>query len=222
MKVALPELEAVAGELHAEGRGALGEGAVPDVAHGGAGEAPCIDAVVGKEAHVLPRLESFDEEGRDVLAGKQAALGAMKGGDLPVLKVKDDRPLRHGRDFPQVEAQGEAEYQAFKDMIDALTGRGGESLVSDLLQRHVVSRLSDEGLIVEVFDVPGTPLFEGANKISPELWAILGAVADVFRLAVNDIAIEGHVMSSDSDDFVPSPWTISTARADAVRHLANL
>ena len=51
------------------------------------------------------------------------------------------------------------ESEEMGELQDILTGRGGESMVSDLLARHIVTKLSDEGLIVEVFDLPDAPLF---------------------------------------------------------------
>ena len=114
-------------------------------------------------------------------------------------------------------AQGEAEYRAFRDMIEQLSGHGGESMVSDLLQRHVVSRLSDDGLIVEVFDVPGAPLFNEDGKIGENLKVLLTAIAEVFRLAENEIAIEGHVAARDPGSDEASVWSRSSSRANAVR-----
>ena len=44
---------------------------------------------------------------------------------------------------------------------EALMGIGGESMVSEQAARHIVTRVTDEGLIVELFDLDDEPLFEG-------------------------------------------------------------
>jgi hypothetical protein len=56
------------------------------------------------------------------------------------------------------ETQDEAE-QALAAVEEALMGLSGESVVRDLIRRHVVTRLSDEGLVIELFDTDSTPLF---------------------------------------------------------------
>ena len=56
----------------------------------------------------------------------------------------------------------------FGDVADLLSGRGGESMVSDLLARHIVTRLSDEGLVVEVFALPSAPLFHDGQPAAQE------------------------------------------------------
>ena len=49
-----------------------------------------------------------------------------------------------------------------------LLGRGGESDVSEVTRRHILTRVTDEGLVVELFDLEGAPLFEeGSNQPTP-------------------------------------------------------
>ena len=45
---------------------------------------------------------------------------------------------------------GQAE--AFKEVQDVLLGLGGESMLQDQWLRHVVTRVTDEGLIIELFE----------------------------------------------------------------------
>ncbi len=49
--------------------------------------------------------------------------------------------------------------EAVKTIEEALMGIGGELMVSDLQSRHIVTRVTDEGLIVELFDLEDAPLF---------------------------------------------------------------
>ncbi|MEL7150517.1 MAG: flagellar motor protein MotB [Pseudomonadota bacterium] len=100
-----------------------------------------------------------------------------------------------------------------------LSGNAGESMVSDLLQRHVITRLTDEGLIVEVFDTPDAPLFTGDSEPTPELQRLSGAIAEVFRLASNKVAVQGHTATVPLAARVNPVWARSAARANQARQL---
>jgi len=52
------------------------------------------------------------------------------------------------------EASGEeiAQVEALKDLEEILLGRGGESNFSEQALRHVITRQTDEGLVIELFD----------------------------------------------------------------------
>ena len=109
---------------------------------------------------------------------------------------------------------------AFSDLEQRLVGSGGESLVSDQLLRHVVTRQTDEGLIVELFDLPGAPLFaaEGAEP-TPVMRQIAGQLADVFGLVTNDVAVGAHVAVQPVVRTPGAAWDLSSERAEASRRL---
>lgn len=118
------------------------------------------------------------------------------------------------------EAQSIAkEKDALAELEEMLSARAGESMVSDLLMRHIVTRLTDEGLIVEVFDLPDAPLFTGAAEPTGVLRDVVASVAEVFRLAPNSIAVQGHVASVPVVSRENPVWNLSSDRADAVRLL---
>ncbi len=108
---------------------------------------------------------------------------------------------------------------ALEEIAEMLSGKAGESMVSDLLQRHVITRLTDEGLIVEIFDIPGEPLFEGHDKATPALEEIILSIAEVFRLASNEIAVEGHIATVPLAARENPVWERSAARANRARQL---
>ena len=104
------------------------------------------------------------------------------------------------------------ETQALQAVAAALNGRGGESFVSDILSRHIVTRLSDEGLVVELFETDGARLFGPDQTATPLLDGLLSAVGEAFRLVSNEIAIEAHIAAGST-----VPWAISSQRSDATR-----
>ena len=100
-----------------------------------------------------------------------------------------------------------------------LAGAGGESLVSEQLMRHVITRQTDEGLIIELHDLPNALLFERQERPSPLLQELLSELAVVLDLVTNDIAIGGHVAARPIVATGIDPWALSGGRADAARRL---
>ncbi|MDP3860016.1 MAG: flagellar motor protein MotB [Phaeovulum sp.] len=120
-----------------------------------------------------------------------------------------------------------AETAALADMqqrIDAaLTASSGESMQAPELARHIVTRVTDEGLIVEFFDLDDAPLFaEDSATAEPITLAIATMLARVFALVGNEVAISGHVRSYPEMLRVNPEWQLSTERAQAFRGLLEV
>jgi len=118
-------------------------------------------------------------------------------------------------------AAARAEFEEMSRRIEeALMGLGGESMVSDQAARHIVTRVTDEGLIVELFDTEEEPLFApGTDRAMPVLEELGGVVARVFGLAANPVAVQGHVQAPPEVLRVNPVWDLSADRAMAVRRL---
>lgn len=113
-----------------------------------------------------------------------------------------------------------AQSQQLAELGDILTGRSGESMVSEEMARHIVTRVTDEGLIVELFDLPDVKLFEGDSAVPTRLLeSLIGVVVEVFDLSPNRVAIGGHVKSQPVVLRQISTWETSVERANAVRGL---
>jgi chemotaxis protein MotB len=109
---------------------------------------------------------------------------------------------------------GDAE--PLRGVEDLLLGRGGESLLPEAALRHVVTRLTDEGLVIEIFSLPGAPLFEGRTARPRAVTRdILAAVAHASGLVTNPVAVAGHLPRAATAG--PDPWRLSTARAQSAR-----
>ena len=107
----LLHLEAVAGELHAQGGGALGEVPVLEVSNGGARQAADVHAVVLEKPRVLAGSQRFHQEIRDVLALDQLAAGAAGRGDFHALAVVEGRAGGQLGDLVQIEAHRQHEVE---------------------------------------------------------------------------------------------------------------
>ena len=110
-----------------------------------------------------------------------------------------------------------AETQALRDLESALMGMGGESFLTENAMRHVITKLTDEGLVIEVFDLPGAPLFRDDTEVPAAVTQDIAAMlARVLRVVTNDVAVTGHVARSGSD---AAAWDLSTGRAGQIRML---
>ena len=99
-----------------------------------------------------------------------------------------------------------------------LTARGGESTVMENLLEHIVTRITDEGLVIELFELDGVPLFE-ADTDTPTLLMtqLIDLVADIAKLATNKIAVGGHVSAIPVVVTDNPVWNASAARASKTR-----
>ncbi len=117
-------------------------------------------------------------------------------------------------------AEAAAEVAALQDIEAQLLGIGGESLVRQEALRHVVTRLTDEGLIIEIFAREGAPLFVGqTTEPTPVLIELTGMFARVFPIVTNPVAIEGHTRGLPLVVADHPVWDISTGRSETVRRL---
>ncbi len=108
-----------------------------------------------------------------------------------------------------------------KAAIDAiLTARGGESMTMKRLLRHVVTRVTDEGLVIEVFDLPDAPLFDGLTaEPSPVLAGLAPLLAEVLGYAANPVAVQAHVRALPVTLAENPVWPLSSDRAMRMRTL---
>lgn len=121
----------------------------------------------------------------------------------------------------ETEGQGERAKQGdLSKVASTLLARGGESSVADATKQHIVTRVTDEGLIIELFDLEHARLFEtGGDRPTGLLEDLATVVTQAVRLVQNPIAVEGHI-SARPVVVADSPvWDLSTARADRMRRL---
>ena len=104
---------------------------------------------------------------------------------------------------------------AVAEQLAALTG---ESDVADPLLSHIATRVTDEGLVIDVFAREGEPLFEsGSSRPTERMLEILAMIADVAGLVTNRIAVEGHTDARRFAEGERDNWALSAERADASR-----
>ena len=131
--------------------------------------------------------------------------------------IQSTKPQADGGPSSDEAAKEEAILREVERRLSAYTG---ESMVSDRLRRHVVTRLSDEGLVIEIFDLEEATLFRDStaepNQILRDL---VEMIVDVSALATNRVAVSGHVRAFPVTLRDDPTWGLSTARAQTVRSL---
>lgn len=132
-------------------------------------------------------------------------------------KPEPGRPERRGT--------GE-DARSLAEIQKALAATTGDAALADPLLRHIATRITDEGLIIDVFDVEGSPLF-GARSTEPNpvLRQLLAMIGRVIGQARNPVAVTGHLAPGDlmGEDGTGDagagvdPWRLSADRAQAAR-----
>ncbi|MGV6803328.1 MAG: flagellar motor protein MotB [Ruegeria sp.] len=108
----------------------------------------------------------------------------------------------------------------FSSLQAQLLGRSGESLVSKKVFEHIVTRVTDEGLIVELFDTDEESLFDSGTATPTQMMrALVFLIARSSDLVTNSIAIEGHVQASPVVLSNNPSWVLSTSRAQVIRQM---
>ena len=111
--------------------------------------------------------------------------------------------------------------QAVLDQINADLQAQFAALGDDSLRRHFTLRMTPEGLVIEIGDLTGQPLFaSGDSAPRPLLRTLIEIVTPLLELTTNDIAVIGH---TDATPFHGrngySNWELSADRANAARRL---
>lgn len=151
--------------------------------------------------------------GPDGLFGEQVNEGsALAMINKP--KAKNDAEVGQPTDMKTDNGLNEMA-QEEKALEDALLGQAGE------LNEHIHVRVTPEGLVVELTDREGSPLFaSGSAQPSPVLMKLTEAVAMALEDVSNPIKIAGH---TDAKPFSTEEgygnWELSSDRANVARRL---
>jgi chemotaxis protein MotB len=120
----------------------------------------------------------------------------------------------------QAEDAGQGQDQSLEELAKALAAKGGESMVMERLLRHVVTRVSDEGLVIELFDLDDVPLFDADTAEPTEtLRNISVLLSDVLRITTNKISVDGFIRSYPITLINNPTWDLSSDRAQGMRML---
>ncbi|OUD09751.1 chemotaxis protein MotB [Marivivens niveibacter] len=116
--------------------------------------------------------------------------------------------------MPPNETDSLAEFAAM------IAGQTGEALFAENELRHIVTSITDEGLVIDIFATPSEPIFvDRTAEPTPILLEILDSVGAAAQMVQNEISVHAHHATQPvvvRDHIV---WDVSLARAGQVRQL---
>ncbi|MBL4854227.1 MAG: OmpA family protein [Robiginitomaculum sp.] len=208
--------------------------------HGGAWKVAYADFVTAMMAFFLLMwlLNATTEEQRKGISdyfNPSIPLAAVSGGGSDALSgdsiFAENTLARNGtgansqRTFSKdtIPDEGENTDKADFDNLAELANAMGEE--NRHISEHMQVKMSPEGLVIELIDKDGEPLFSiGQSKPSPLMLELVTIVSNAFRDVENNIKIVGH---TDSRAFIGnkdgagqySNWELSSDRANMARRL---
>jgi len=113
-----------------------------------------------------------------------------------------------------------ADREALQQIVDRLEALVTQDMTLGEAFEHVAIRMTDEGLLIEIFDLEGRPLFDAQSDAPrPVLQHLAAVLADSFRIVANPVAITAHARSFPAV-FLENPvWGMTVARAEAMKTL---
>lgn len=115
-------------------------------------------------------------------------------------------------------AEVEGEAALLEELAETFQAMSGQSALQEQALQHVNIRLTDEGLVVEIFDLPDSQLFDARSaRPNPILLVVLDLLADVFGMVTNPVAITAHSAAFPSVVLENPVWELTLDRAQAVR-----
>lgn len=196
--------------------------------HGGAWKVAYADFVTAMMAFFLMLwlLGSTDDDQRKGIADyfsptvmiESHSSGAeqLLGGESlsPVSSINDNIATREA--FEKESAKLVEIAEMMSEMIAQDPG------LADLLAQIAI-RLTDEGLVIELFDLDTSPLFEGQTaEASDTLTLLSDLIANAFAMVSNPIAVTAHSRSFPAVLREDPVWPLTTARALAMQGLLGM
>jgi chemotaxis protein MotB len=194
--------------------------------HGGAWKVAYADFVTAMMAFFLLMwlLSVTDEETRlglaDYFSPTIPIHSTRGGGDGPFdgesmfsqdVLAKDETGQKGD---PQERTEPAATDTSLHEVEKALLGGSGDATEANPLLEHIRTRVTDEGLIIEVFDLDRSPLFDGASaKPNPIFERLIEMIGRVLSRTTNGVAVSGHLAAGDTTVGGSDPWALSTDRA---------
>jgi chemotaxis protein MotB len=115
------------------------------------------------------------------------------------------------------EAAKAKETETAKKLEERLLSQTGDSNQNDLIRKHIVLRITDEGTVIELFDRADDRLFTELNASTGLLQSLLQKIVHVTKDMGNAVAIKGYVRSDPVVLTEKRPWDSSFHRIQIVR-----
>ena len=112
----------------------------------------------------------------------------------------------------------EAHIREAEHLLEQLKARGGESMAQLEKMRHVITRLTDEGLVFEIHETPEIRLFDrGTGAPTDALTSAVRALVDASHSIASNMAINTYLAARPLIVVQNPVWEVSTDNAHKVR-----
>ena len=193
--------------------------------HGGAWKVAYADFVTAMMAFFLMLwlLGSVTEDKRKGLAdyfSDTRALQSDSAGGSGMFGGMSLSPENSLIDDIATRERYQSETQTLQRIVDALTDLAAQDSQFATAFAHMSIRLSDEGLVLELFDLDDAALFDGMTDAPrPVLLFLLDVIGEAFATVANPVAVTGHTRGFPTV-FLENPvWSLSLGRAQAVHQV---
>jgi len=192
--------------------------------HGGAWKVAYADFVTAMMAFFLMMwlLGSVDSDKRRGIAdyfSDTYAIDSHSAGAEQILGGESLSQIESITDEIATRAQSDTDATELEDLAAALEQAARDIEMSDAFA-HMTLRMTDEGLVVELFDLDHASLFV-AQSDEPQdvLLFLISVLADAFQTVTNPVAIGAHSRSFPSVFRENPVWPLTVNRAQAVHEL---
>ncbi len=152
--------------------------------------------------------------GGDTMASENVLTKMGTGGITP------GEPGSGAVETQAAEAAQSVEDEKLAEVQEGLVGRGGESLIAEMALEHILTKVTDEGLVIEIFDLEDDPLFEpNTARPNPILREIIAILGDVFSIVENEVSVGAHSAAFPLVQRENPSWGLTTDRAQVVRQM---
>lgn len=149
----------------------------------------------------------------------QNGTGASKQMPTSANKSKGETGVNDDADASSKDEGAHENASALNSIEEMLAADSGESTVDQDLLRHIVTKRTDEGLLIELRSQPERPLFTNGAEPTKLLRALGEMLSRVLATIQNDVAIAGHIRAQPVVLRQNDTWERSIERADQMRIL---
>ncbi|MEL6509670.1 MAG: flagellar motor protein MotB [Pseudomonadota bacterium] len=151
----------------------------------------------------------------------QNGTGASKQVPTASNKSKGATGVNDNADAKGKNDGAEEDASALSSVQEMLAANSGESMVDQDLLRHIVTKRTEEGLLIELRSQPDKPLFVNGAEPTKLMIALGEMLTRVLGTISNDIAIAGHMRAQPIVLKKNATWDISMNRAREMRLLMS-
>jgi len=150
----------------------------------------------------------------------ESGKAAGDGQDNPADAAAEAAAQADAQGKAEAASKGDAEQKVMEAIEQAFKALSGESEAADEMLRHIRTRVTPDGLVIEVFDVAGSPLFDGATAEPTDMMrGLMAMTASVAQLVTNRLAVTGHTAEAPEGAPADGAWDLSAERANVARRL---